>query len=151
MTSYKLGAIFYILWGIMHAMFGAQIIMLNMSESSYAVIQSIYADIGPATTPKELGSVIGALMNQHGWNLLWFGVFAVVVGAFCNWRNSVSGYWYNLAVVSLADIGFIVAVLIPGYASLMVGIWGPILWVLAVIFSTRGIMEARAATKSANA
>ena len=143
MTSYRLGAIFYILWGIMHAMFGAQIILLNMKHSAYAVIQSIYADTGPVTTPEKLGSVIGAIMNQHGWNLLWFGVFAAVVGAFFNWRNSISGYWYNLAVVSLADIGFIVAVLIPGYVSPMVGIWGPILWVLAVIFSTMGIMRAK--------
>ncbi len=141
MTAYRLGAIFYILWGIMHAMFGAQIIIQNTGEGPFAVIQSIYADIGPQMTPKEPGSVIGALMNQHGWNLLWFGVFATVVGAFYNWRNSFSGYWYNLAVVSLADIGFIVAVLIPGYVDLMVGIWGPILWVLAIIFSTIGLMK----------
>ena len=58
--------------------------------------------------------------------------------------NSIAGYWTNLAVVSLADIGFIGAVLIPGYISFWVGIWGPLLWVFAVIFSTLGIKQIHA-------
>jgi len=141
MKAYKWGAIFYILWGIMHMMFAIQIFMLNTEESAYAVVQGIYSDAGPITTPVELGSVIGALMNQHAWNLLWFGAFAAVVGAFFNWRNSIGGFWSNLAVVSLADLGFIGAVLLPGYVEPVVGIWGPILWLLASIFSTIGIRQ----------
>lgn len=139
MSAHRLGAVFYILWGVMHAIFGIQILILNMGGSTYDVVQSIYLDAGPVPTPRETGSVIEAIMNQHAWNLLWFGVFSAVVGALYNWRNSKAGYWSNLAVVSLADIGFIGFVLIPGYVSLMVGIWGPLLWVLAVIFSTIGL------------
>ena len=140
MKSYKWGALCYILWGIMHAMIGIQILILNLGESPYAVIANLYSDSGPQATPRELGSVVAALMNQHAWNLLWFGVFAVVVGAVWNWRNSIAGYWANLAVVSLADIGFIAAVLIPGYISIEMGIWGPILWILATLFTTIGIL-----------
>lgn len=143
MTMHKWGAISYILWGIMHTMIGVQILMLNIGESSYAVITALYSDTGAEKTPKQLGSVIEAIMNQHAWNLLWFGVFAVVVGAVWNWRNNVAAYWANLVVVSLADLGFIFAVLIPGYISLEVGIGGPILWVLAVIFSTIGLRKAQ--------
>lgn len=139
MKTYRIGAVFYVLWGIMHVMFAIQILMLNIGESTYAVIQGIYSDTGPVATPRDLGSVAGAIMNQHAWNLFWFGAFATLVGVMYNWRNSLSGYWSNLAVVSLADIGFIGAILIPGYVSPMVGIWGPILWVLAVYFSTKGI------------
>lgn len=141
MKAYKWGAIFYILWGIMHMMFAIQIFMLNTEESTYAVVQGIYSDAGPITTPEELGSVMGALMNQHAWNLFWFGAFAAVVGVFFNWRNSIGGFWSNLAVVSLADLGFIGAVLLPGYVEPMVGIWGPILWILASSFSTLGIRQ----------
>lgn len=142
-TSSKLGASFYILWGVMHAMIGIQILALNIGESTHAVIATLYSDPGPIVTPEQLGPVIAGLMNQHGWNLLWFGIFAAVVGAVWNWRNSTSGYWVNLAVVSLADIGFIGAILIPGYINLWMGIWGPILWVLALIFTTLGLKHAR--------
>lgn len=141
MTSYKWGAIFYILWGVMHAMIGIQILSINLGQSTYVVITSLYTDAGPALTPHELGSVTSALMNQHAWNLLWFGVFATVVAVKWNWKNNIAAYWTNLAVVSLADIGFIAAILIPGYISISMGIWGPILWVLAIIFSTKGIRE----------
>jgi hypothetical protein len=139
MTAHRLGAVAYILWGIMHIMFAIQIFMLNIGDSTYAVVQNIYSDTGAISTPEELGDVIGALMNQHAWNLLWFGAFAAVVGALYNWRNSIAGYWGNLAIVSLADIGFIFAILLPGYVDLMVGIWGPILWIIASVFSTIGV------------
>lgn len=138
MTAYKWGAVAYILWGVMHAMIGIQILVLNLGDSPNAVIASLYRDSGPVATPDPLGSVVAALMNQHAWNLLWFGVFAAVVGGVWNWRNNVAGYWANLAVVSLADIGFIAAVLIPGYIDPWMGIWGPLLWILAVILTTQG-------------
>lgn len=141
MTSYRWGAIFYILWGIMHVMFAAQIFLLNTGDSTFTVVQGVYSDSGPARTPEVLGSVIEALMNQHAWNLFWFGAFAAVVGVLFNWRNNVCGYWVNLVVVSMADIGFIGAILVLGYVDVMVGIWGPVLWVLAVIFSTVGIKQ----------
>lgn len=139
MKAYKWGSISYILWGVMHAMIGIQILVINTGQSTYDVITTLYRDSGMVSTPLQLGSVIGAIMTQHAWNLLWFGVFAIVVGAVWNWRNSRVGYWANLAVVSLADIGFIVAILIPGYINFWMGIWGPILWILAAIFSTMGL------------
>jgi len=148
MTTYKLGSIFYVLWGIMHIMFAIQIFMLNIGDSTFAVIQNIYNDAGPVSTPNELGNVINAIMNQHAWNLLWFGVFAAVIGALYNWHNSKAGYWSNLAVVSFADLGFIFAVLIPGYVDPMIGIWGPVLWILATVFSTLGIKQHRIAMEN---
>jgi len=65
-----------------------------------------------------------------------------VVGIFLNWKNSRLGYWLNLIVVSAGDIGFVVFVLVPGYIPFMPGAIGPILWVLAVIFSTVGLVSA---------
>jgi len=142
MKSYQWGAVGYILWGVMHAMIGIQILSINLSHSTTDVINTLYLDSGLVKTPAELGSVVSALMNQHAWNLLWFGMFAVIVGALWNWRNHRAAYWANLAVVSLADVGFIVAILIPGYISVAVGIWGPILWLVAVVFSTLGLKQA---------
>jgi hypothetical protein len=45
-------------------------------------------------------------------------------------------------LVSAADIGFILFVLIPAYLPLVPGALGPILWILAVAFSTIGLMNA---------
>ena len=78
---------------------------------------------------------------QHAWNLLFFAVFAIVVAVSMNWNNSRLGFWLNLYVISAADIGFIVFVLVPGYAPMMPGALGPILWILALALTTLGIRQ----------
>ena len=79
---------------------------------------------------------------QDAWSLLFFAILGIVVAISLNWKNSRLGYWLNLVVVSAGDIGFIVFVLIPGYVPVLPGALGPILWVLAVLFSTAAIMSA---------
>ena len=116
----KLGSITYVLWGILHMVAARQV---------YALGQTL-----------DLGMVQGRIF-QDAWNLLFFALFGIAVGVFLNWKNSRLGYWLNLVVVSAADIGFIVFILIPGHAPLVPGVLGPILWVLAVLFSTVGIIR----------
>ena len=116
----KLGSITYVLWGILH---------IEAARKVYVLGQTL-----------ESGMVQGRIF-QDAWNLLFFAIFGIVVGIFLNWKNSRLGYWLNLTVVSVGDIGYIVLVLIPGYVPFMPGALGPILWVLAVLFSTIGIMN----------
>jgi hypothetical protein len=63
------------------------------------------------------------------------------VAALFNWRNSRIGYWINLIVVSVTDIGFILLILVPGYLSLWPGVLGPVFWVLGAIFATIGFLK----------
>ncbi len=116
----KLGSITYVLWGILHIVAARQV---------YALGQTL-----------DPGMVQGRIF-QDAWNLLFFALFGIAVGIFLNWKNSRLGYWLNLVVVSAADIGFIVFILMPGHAPLVPGVLGPILWVLAVLFSTIGIIR----------
>ena len=116
----KLGSITYVLWGILH---------LEAARKVYALGQTL-----------DAGMVQGRLF-QDAWNLLFFAIFGIVVAIFLNWKNSRLGYWLNLVVVSAGDIGFIIFVLVPGYVPFMPGALGPILWVLAALFSTAGIMS----------
>ncbi len=86
------------------------------------------AQIGTAVPrenlPDRLPAVASGVLGQHAWNLALFGGFTLAVGILGNWRNSWLGYWLNLAVVSGADLAFI-----------------PILWILAGLFSTIGILS----------
>ena len=117
----KLGSITYVLWGVLH---------LVAARKVYILGQSL-----------DPGIVQGRIF-QDAWSLLFFAVFGIVVGIFLNWKNSRLGYWLNLIVVSAGDIGFVVFILVPGYIPLMPGAIGPILWVLAAIFSTIGLVSA---------
>jgi hypothetical protein len=73
---------------------------------------------------------------QDAWDLFFFSVTAMGIAAAFNWRNRAWGYWINLAVVSVADIGFILFLLIPGHVPLSRGILGPIFWILGVVLTT---------------
>jgi len=114
--THRLGAVFYVLWGVLH-------------------IYAVYLIYVLGTT-QEPGMVQGRLY-QDAWNLLYLSIFVIVVAVVYNWRNSSLGYWLNLITVSVTDIGFVVLILVPGYST---DILGPILWILGAIFSTIGFL-----------
>ena len=109
------GASAYTLWGLLHF------------QAAYAVYH-----VGAGLEP---GMVRGRVF-QDSWNLLFFGVTAIAVALALNMRNSAWGYWINLGVTTLADMGLIFFILVPGYMPLWPGLAGPVLWVLGVTFTT---------------
>lgn len=120
----RIGAAIYVLWGILHIVAAFKV---------YALGQSI-----------EPGMVQGRIF-QDAWNLLFFALFGIAIAIKYNWQNSKLGYWLNLVVVSAGDIGFIVAILVPGYLPLVPGALGPLLWLLALGFSTMAIYREKTA------
>ncbi|PZG21124.1 hypothetical protein [Nonomuraea aridisoli] len=118
----KIGAIFYILWGLVHI------------NAAYALLT-----LGWSLDP----GMVQARVFQDAWNILAGAVVAIIVGAVMNWRNSRAGFWINLVLVSLLDTAFVLFVLVPGYAPLWPGLQGPIAWVIAAVFSAVGVLAAR--------
>lgn len=119
----RLGAVVYVLWGFLH---------LGAAYDEFALGASV-----------EPGLVQGKL-NQGAWNLLFFALACILIAVSLNWRNSRLGYWLNLAVVSVADIGFLIFVFIPGYASVIPAIFGPVLWITAAVLTTIAIRQSPA-------
>tara|TARA_B100000586_G_scaffold2349_2_gene1527 strand:- start:4955 stop:5344 length:390 start_codon:yes stop_codon:yes gene_type:complete len=118
----KVGAVAYVMWGILHIQAARLVFLLGGSL--------------------EPGMVQGRIY-QDAFSLLFFAIFGIAIAVWLNWRNSRLGYWLNLVVISAADIGFIVYVLLPGYVPLVPGGLGPLLWVVAIIFSTLGILKSK--------
>ncbi len=111
----KIGAVMYVIWGLLH---------LKAAQMVWVLGDSLEA------------GMVQARVYQDAFSLLSFALAAIGIAIFLNWKNDKTGYWANLLVVSLADIGFIWLILVPGWAPLMPAILGPVFWVLAVIFST---------------
>jgi hypothetical protein len=115
MTYARLGAASYFVWGLLHL------------GAAYSVYQ-----LGLTVPPSE----VQGRVFQDAWDLFFFAVTAMAVAAALNRRNHAWGYWINLAVVSVADIGFILFVLMPGHVPLWRGILGPIFWILGAVLTT---------------
>ena len=78
---------------------------------------------------------------QDAFYLLFFALFGIVVAVKFNWKNNKLGYWLNTVIISSADIGFIVTVLMPGYIPLFPGSLGPIVWLIALVLTTIGMLK----------
>ena len=114
--SYRAGAVFYVLWGLLHL---------------YA------AWLGFELAATEGVGMVQAKLYQNAWNLGYIALFSIAIGAALNWRNSAIGYWLNIVTVSVTDIGFIIFVLLPGHST---DLLGPILWLIAATLTTVGYL-----------
>jgi hypothetical protein len=111
----QIGAILYFLWALLHLYAAFLVYKLGTRQPAGMVRGRVY---------------------QGAWNLAFFAVAVGVVAVAYNWHNSPMGYWLNLLMTSVTDIGFIVFILAPGYLPLRPGSLGPVLWILALVFST---------------
>jgi len=116
----RTGSVFYILWGLLHIVAAYKVYTLGQTLES---------------------GILQGRIFQDAWNLLFFALFGIVVAILYNWNNHKIGYWLNLVVVSVGDIGFILTILLPGYLPLFPAALGPILWLLALTFSTLALLR----------
>ena len=87
--------------------------------------------------------MVQARIFQDAWNLLFFAVFGIIVAIFYNWKNSRMGFWLNATVVSAGDIGFILALLMPGYLPWVPAGLGPLLWIIALSLTAMGAYSSK--------
>lgn len=119
---HKIGAVFYLLWGVLHV------------KAAVATYQ-----LGATLEP----GLVQGRVYQDAWNLLFFAIAVSLVAIMLNWRNSRLGFWLNLGMATVTDLGFILHILVPGHLSLIPGIVGPVLWLLAVIFTFIAIRKTK--------
>jgi hypothetical protein len=144
-SAHKIGAVFYVLWGIFHAYIGVLLLAKLFAGGTHSALAAIANALPETDIPAINDRVMNGVLEHYSWNLIWFGIYAIVLAVFMNWKNSPTGYWFNLVVVSLTDIGFIGAILLPGYITFAAGASGPILWLLAALFTTIGRVNGPAA------
>lgn len=139
--AHKIGAVFYVLWGLLHIV-GAGSMLYALNAEGGAAALALLGSALPATVfPDQVDPVTHALYAFHSYNLLWMGVLSLVLAIKLNWHNSRVGYWVNLAVVTAADVGLIATLIVPGYMAVTDGLAGPLLWIGAFVFSTIGLVR----------
>ncbi len=139
--AHRIGAACYVLWGLLHVWAGAGLLRAD-AEGQLALLST--APLPAEALPADLAPLVHAALSFHGYNLLWFGLFALGVAISLNWRNSWIGYWVNLAVVGADDLGLMGFLILPGHLSFAEAGHGPVLFVLAATFSSVGILQRNA-------
>lgn len=133
----KLGAVFYILWGLLHIA-GGLAIMVQATPSAQIALQATAEP--PESFIGITNAAVGGIVNYHAFNLVWFGLFAIVVAVILVWKNLQLGYWLNFLVIGFVEFGLIAFMLLPGIMSWADGSVGLGLFFLALFFSSIGVV-----------
>jgi len=118
----------WVVWGLVHVLFGIMIIIGDTGPGIQAIGNKV------ELTPSDYPDVLGAIMNQHGWNLLWFGV-VTTVGAVFIWRSSKIAIWINAMIGGLADLGYFIFLDLGGYVKFVPGTLMTIIAFVAILLS----------------
>ena len=100
----KFGAALYVCWGLLH--FTAAYGVFKLAQNSPSMAQ--------------------ARLMQTAFYLAAFATAAIVFAITLNWRNDRAGFWLNAVMVGIADIPFILFVLVPGYVPWWPGLGGAV-------------------------
>lgn len=115
-TLLKISAVLWMIWGIIHVIGG----VLTLSGDATSGFQAIAAAVNPEDLEADYHPAVGAILNQHGWNLFWVGA-VTMVGAVFIWRRSLTWVWVTAMCGGLFDIGYLVFVDIHGFGTFFPG------------------------------
>lgn len=123
-------ALLWLVWGAVHAFAG---IMTILGDTGPAM-QAIADAVDPAVFQMELPEAAGAILNQHGFNLLWFGAVTMVCAWFI-WRRNTAAIFIAALVSGLADLGYFLFLDLGGYVNFVPGTVMTLMSSAAIILS----------------
>ena len=126
----KAAAVLWVIWGLVHVLAGVMV----LSSDAAGGVQAIADAVDPALLVADYHAAVGGILNQHGWNLAWFGVVTVIGGGFI-WRANMTAIWVTAMVGGLADLGYLMFVDIPGYVNFLPGTVMTIVSASAIVLS----------------
>ncbi len=126
----KVSAGLWIIWGLVHAIAGILVLSADASGGFAAIADAVE----PSALAADYHGAVGGILNQHAWNLLWFGV-CTTVGAVFIWRGNLTSIWVTGLIGGLADLGYLLFVDFPGYVNFMPGTLMTIVSGSAVVLS----------------
>lgn len=112
----RLVAFLWLIWGAVHMFAGIMTIQLGTADS----ISGIADAVSPETLAMEYPDAVGALINQHGFNLLWIGAFTAICAPFI-WKGSRQAIWAAAIVGGLTDLGYFVFIDLGGFVHFVPG------------------------------
>lgn len=126
----KVASVLWIVWGLVHAFAG----ILTITQSAPNSIAGIADAVDPSLLVGIYHPAVDAVINQHGFNLLWIGIFTIVGGIFI-WRQNVTWLFFTAVVGWFTDIGYFVFMDLGGFVNFAPGTIMTIISTAAVALS----------------
>lgn len=131
---FKLSAILWFIWGAVHILAGVMTDYFILSEDTSAAISGIADAVDPATLQMNYPEAAGAVIGQHGFNLLWIGLTTLIC-SFYVWKGYKNAIYLAAITGGLADLGYFLFMDLGGYVNFVPGTVMTLVSSLAIILS----------------
>ena len=127
----KVTAGLWVVWGLVHMFAG----IITMARDTPDAVGGIADAVDDSVLDVAYPDAAGAIINQHGFNLMWIGAVTLVC-AYVIWRSrSMPAAFLAGLVGGLADIGYFVFLDLGGYVNFMPGTVMTIFSASAIVLS----------------
>ncbi len=117
---FKVSAVLWILWGAVHILAGVLTTKFILGGDIASSISGIADAVEPSTVKMDYPKAAGAVIGQHGFNLLWIGL-VTFISAFFVWKGKPKAIFLAALVGGLADLGYFLFLDLGGYVKFVPG------------------------------
>ena len=136
-TFFRISSILWILWGAVHILAGVMTMKGVLTDDITAAIAGIADKVDPSELQRNYPKAAGAIIGQHGFNLLWIGL-VTFVSAFYIWKGNRNAIFLAALTGGLADLGYFLFLDLGGYVNFIPGTLMTVVSSLAILLSFYG-------------
>lgn len=133
-TLFKVSAVLWIIWGLVHIMAGVLTINGHLSGDISKSIAGIADATDLASVTMNYPLAASAILAQHGFNLLWIGLVTFISGFFI-WKGNTNATFLAALAGGLADLGYFLFLDLSGYVKFLPGTFMTIISASAICLS----------------
>ncbi len=130
----KISAVLWFIWGAVHMFAGIMTDNFILSGDIAGAVSGIADAVDPATLQANYPDAAGAIIGQHGFNLLWIGITTLICSFFV-WKGNKNAIFLAAITGGLADLGYFLFIDLGGYSNFMPGTVMTIVSSAAIILS----------------
>ncbi|RNC85868.1 MAG: hypothetical protein ED557_03605 [Balneola sp.] len=116
----KASSVLWIIWGLVHMFAGIMTMYFIITGDIGGAVAGIADAVDPSTLEMAYPEAAGAVIGQHGFNLLWIGLVTFIC-AFFIWKGNKPAIFLAAITGGLADLGYFIFMDLGGFVHFIPG------------------------------
>ena len=134
---FKISAVLWVVWGLVHILAGVMTMKGVLTSDISAAIIGIADAVSPESLTMDYPNAAGAVIGQHGFNLLWIGL-VTFISAFYIWKGNKHAIFLAAICGGLADLGYFIFLDLGGFVKFVPGTIMTLISSAAILLSFYG-------------
>lgn len=130
----KASTVLWVIWGLVHIIAGIMVMKGPITGDISASVLGIADAIEPSLLQMDYSAASGAIIAQHGFNLLWIGIFTFIGGLYI-WKGNRTAIIFTAIIGGLTDLGYFIFIDLGGFSNFLPGTLMTIVSATAIILS----------------